>query len=80
MTALIIRSKSIDPDYRELVSGPLYIPVLGRLFPRLWGDRREVRRTRYLAHTDVGSFEVNEKEFDQMVVGEPFQSRTTEEP
>lgn len=70
--APIIRSKSIEPDHRELVNGPLYIPVLGRLFPRLWGDRREIRRARYLVHTDTGSVEVSENEFDQMVVGEPL--------
>lgn len=74
MTAPIIRSKSIDPDHRELVSGPLYIPVLGRLFPRLWGDRREVRRTRYLVHTDAGSVEVDRTAFDQLVVGQTFHS------
>lgn len=72
MTAPIVRSKSIDPDYRELVSGPLYIPILGRLFPRLWGDRREITRTRYLVYTDVGSFEVSEEVFNQQVVGERF--------
>lgn len=74
MTAPVIRSKPIAPDHRELVNGPLYIPVLGRLFPRLWGDRREVRRTRYLVHTDAGSFEVDRTAFDQLVVGQTFHS------
>lgn len=50
------------------MSGPLYIPILGRIFPRPWGDRREVQRTRYLIHTDAGSFEVSEAAFHIAVV------------
>lgn len=50
------------------MSGPLYIPVLGRLFPRLWGDRRAVQRTRYLVHTDAGSVEVSEERYTALRV------------
>lgn len=72
MRQTFITSKSIDHAFTETVNGPLYIPILGRLIPQLWGDRREVQRTRYMIHTDTGSFEVSEEEYDRSIIGEPF--------
>lgn len=69
---VVITAKSIDPAYTELVNGPLYIPVLGNLFPRLWGDRRVVTRKRFLVHTDAGSFEVSEKKFAALHNGDRY--------
>lgn len=56
----IITAKSTSPLFTERVNGPLYIPILGDLFPRLWGDRREVQRKRFLVHTAHDTFEVSE--------------------
>lgn len=66
----IITAKSIDPDFTEFVNSPLYIPILGRLFPRLWGDRREIRRRRFLVHTDAGTFEVSEAVWATLRIGD----------
>ncbi len=65
-----ITAKSTEP-FTERVNGPLYIPILGDLFPRLWGDRREVQRKRLLVHTDEGTFEVSEAEYAELEVGDP---------
>lgn len=70
-----ITAKSISPSFTERINGPLYIPVLGDLFPRLWGDRREVRRKRFLVHTDAGTFEVSEAKFAELQVGDPYTHR-----
>lgn len=65
-----ITAKSIDPDFTEFVNGPLHIPILGDLFPRLWGDRREIRRRRFLVHTDAGTFEVSEAAWATLRIGD----------
>ena len=69
--AAVITAKSTEP-YTERINGPLYLPVLGDLFPRLWGDRREVQRKRFLVYTDEGTFEVSEAKFMELQVGAPY--------
>ena len=64
-----VTGKSIDPDFKEVVNSYLYIPILGDLFPRLWGDRRTIKRTRFLIHTVQGILEVEESEWESIQVG-----------
>lgn len=72
MRQTFITAKYIDHAFTETVNGPLYVPILGRLFPRLWGDRREMRRTRYLVYTDEGCFEVSQSEYGSVSIGDAF--------
>lgn len=61
-----VTGKSIDMVV-ERVNGVHYIPILGDLFPRFWGDVQAVCRSRFLVHTDQGTFEVTEAEHAQVV-------------
>jgi hypothetical protein len=61
-----VTGKSIDMVVERL-NGVHYIPLLGDLFPRFWGDVQTVCRSRYLVHTDTGTFEVTEAEHTQVV-------------
>jgi hypothetical protein len=64
-----VTGKSIDMVV-ERVNGIHYIPILGDIFPRFWGDVRAVYRSRHLVHTDKGTFEVGEEEHQQLSEGD----------
>lgn len=66
-----ITGKSIDMVV-ERVNGVHYIPILGDLFPRFWGDVQAVCRSRYLLHTDEGTYEVSEAEHRSLNPGDPL--------
>ncbi len=56
----------------ERINGIHYIPVLGDLFPKLWGDIQEVERSCHLIHTALGCWEVSAEEYASLQVGSPF--------
>lgn len=72
MTARVER-KSIDHHFKEQVNGHLFIPVLGNLFPSLWGDVRAIERKRYLIHTATAMIEVGVEEFDRIRIGDDLE-------
>lgn len=74
LDSFVVRGKSIDHDFTEVINGQHYIPILGDLLPKLWGDLRTIKRTRFLLSTDAGVLEVEESEYQQIEVGQRVQA------
>ena len=57
--------KKIEEKSYEAGSGTLYIPILGDLFPKLWGQKmRETRR--YYVFTSDSKYEVEKDVYDDL--------------
>lgn len=69
----VVTSKRVEENFSEKVNGPLYIPVLGDLFPRIWGDVRTIVRNRYWITCGLESFEVSREQYALVVIGEHFE-------
>lgn len=62
--------KRIEKSY-EAGSGNLFIPVLGNLFPKLWGqEMKEINK--YLIYSNGNEYEVNEDLFNKITEGSHF--------
>ena len=62
-----IEEKTEEKSY-EAGSGALYIPILGDLFPKLWGQKmRETRK--FFIFTNDAKYEVNEDIYNELEKG-----------
>lgn len=62
--------KTVEQSY-EAGSGTLFIPILGNLFPKLWGQ--EMRpTTKYFIFSNDHKFEVTEDEYNDLKKGTDF--------
>ncbi|PKP19940.1 MAG: hypothetical protein CVU05_10210 [Bacteroidetes bacterium HGW-Bacteroidetes-21] len=63
--------KTIEEKSYEAGSGALYIPILGDLFPKLWGQKmRETRK--YYVFTSDTKYEVDKDVYDELKKGTDF--------
>jgi hypothetical protein len=63
--------KKIEEKSYEAGSGALYIPILGDLFPKLWGQKmRETRK--YFIFTSDTKYEVEKDVYDDLKKGTDF--------
>ncbi len=58
-----------DYDLPEVGSGALYIPILGKFFPKLWGHKMRVLHVYYL-QIDNYRHEVEKDLFDKITTGD----------
>lgn len=63
-------SKKIEKSH-EAGSGALYIPILGDIFPKIWGHKMK-ETNKYLVFTETYRYEVSEENYNKIEVGEDF--------
>jgi hypothetical protein len=68
-----VKSKRIE-ESAEAGSGAMFIPILGNLFPKLWGQKMNVSN-KYLVFTDKHKYQVNEENYHKVIIGEAFDEK-----
>ena len=63
-------SKKIEKSF-EAGSGALYIPILGNIFPKLWGQKMNEKK-KYLIFTEKYKYQVEEDDYNKLEEGDKF--------
>ena len=66
-------SKKVVKSF-EAGSGALYIPILGDLFPKLWGQKMK-GSNKYFIFTEKFKYEVNEEDYNKLNEGDVFDNK-----
>ncbi len=70
-----IIEKEIVKGY-EAGSASLYIPILGDIFPKLFGPKMK-EYNKFVIKTDNGKYEVNENYYNNCVIGKSFDVKSS---
>ena len=69
--------KIVDKEIKksfEAGSGNLFIPILGDLFPKLWGQKMN-EKNKYLIFTEKYRYEVGEGDYSTLNIGDVFDQK-----
>lgn len=66
-------SKKVEKSF-EAGSGAMYIPILGDLFPKLFGQKMQ-ESNKYFIFTEESRYEVKEEDYNTLNAGDAFDEK-----